>query len=111
MDSYTQLLIIFISFTYGILFYLLAKYNLWMIKNLNTFLKYLFTLLFIVDIVIIYIYIIYKINQGIFHIYFLISLFLGYLLMSYFFPKFANYINKLITKFKKNSKVLSKKEK
>ena len=87
MDSYTQLTLILLSYIYGILFYLLAKYNLFITKNLSTLLKYIITFIFIIDIVIIYIYLVFQINKGIFHFYFLLSLFLGYLTNLKIWPK------------------------
>lgn len=100
MNSITQLFLIIISFFYGIIFFLLAKYNMWITKNLKTFFKYLITFIFIIDIVIIYIYFVYQINHGKFHLYFLISLFLGYCVMGL---NFQNTV-KLCQKFKKKKR-------
>ncbi len=96
MNGYIQVYIVFLSYLYGIIFYILAKYNLLITKNLSTLLKYLITFIFIIDIVIIYIYLIFSINKGIFHIYFLLSMFLGYLTSLKLYPK----INKLFKKKK-----------
>ncbi len=101
MNSYTQLYIITLSFLFGMFFYIFAKYNLWIIKKLKPILKYIVTFIFIIDVVIIYIYIIYKINKGIFHIYFLLSIFLGFILMNKIYPKLTNRINILWKKFLK----------
>ena len=100
MNSYTQLFIIIISFIYGIGFYLLAKYNQWITKNLSTFLKYIVTFIFILDVVIIYIYIIYQINSGIFHIYFLLSMLLGYIMIGYFYQNIVKLCQKIKNKKK-----------
>ena len=56
MNGYIQVYIVFLSYLYGIIFYILAKYNLLITKNLSTLLKYLITFIFIIDIVIIYTY-------------------------------------------------------
>lgn len=98
MDSFTQLTIICLSYLYGIIFYLLARYNFNLIKNLKALGKYFITLIFIIDIVIFYIYIVYHINRGIFHIYFLLAIFLGYLTMALNCEKVVKFMSK---KFKK----------
>lgn len=94
MDSYTQVFIIIISYLYGLIFYLLAKYNFWLIKNLKKIGQYLITGIFLIDIVILYIYIIYHINRGIFHIYFLLALFLGYLTLALNYEKIVKFCQK-----------------
>lgn len=104
MNSFTQLFIIFISFIYGMIFFLLTKYNLLITKKLNTFLKYLITFIFITDIVIIYIYLIYKINLGIFHIYFLLCMFLGYALMNNLYSRLIKVLIRIKKKMKKTVK-------
>lgn len=91
MDAYTQVYLISLSYLYGAIFYLLAKYNLLITKNLSTFLKYVITFIFIIDIVIIYIYLVYKVNKGIFHIYFLLSMFLGYLTIYKLLPNIVKF--------------------
>lgn len=100
MNSYLQLLIIVISFLYGTLFYLLARYNMLIIKKLSTFLKYVISFVFVIDMVIIYIYLIYHINRGMFHIYFLVMIFLGYVTMNYLYK----YLVKLCQKIKKKKR-------
>ena len=91
MDSLTQVYLIGISYIYGVFFYLLAKYNMLITKNLSPFLKYIITFIFVIDIVIIYIYIVFKINKGIFHIYFLLSMFLGYITILKILPNVVKF--------------------
>lgn len=87
MNSYLQLLSFFVSFGYGMLFYLLTRFNKFILSNKKYFLQFIITLVFIIDIVIIYIYIMYKINNGIIHPYFVITLIIGYILMLKLFDK------------------------
>lgn len=74
-----QLLSFFISFIYGIIFYFLTILNFKLINDLKTFLKHILTFIYVLDIIIIYIIVIYHLNNGYFHIYFLIMVFIGYL--------------------------------
>lgn len=87
MNSTVQLISFFVSFVYGIFFYLTSVFNKFIISNRKFLFKFLITLIFVVDIVILYIYIMFKINYGIIHPYFLLVLFLGYLFMFFFYPK------------------------
>lgn len=98
MNSYTQVLILFISFVYGIFFSLLSKYNAYLIKKLSNITKYLITLIFIMDIVIIYIYLIYILNKGVFHIYFLLLIAAGFIITSINYPKIVKLCQKMKNK-------------
>ena len=81
MDSYIQVISLVVSFIYGVLFSLLTKFNYFIIENRKVVFKFVVTLVFIVDVVILYIYLMYKINNGYFHIYFIIVVILGYSVM------------------------------
>lgn len=81
MNSYVQLLALGFSFIYGIFFYLAASLNEYFINNKSVVSQLLITLVFIIDVVIVYIYIMYKINLGIMHPYYAIVFALGYLLV------------------------------
>ena len=70
MNSYVQVLSFVVSFIYGLVFYLLSYANKIMINNKNNVIKLLITLVFVIDMVILYIYIMYKINFGMIHPYF-----------------------------------------
>ena len=83
-----QIISILVSFIYGMFIYILMRFN-------NMFKGIIKDLLFIYDMVILYIIIIYKINQGIFHIYFFISLTLGYLGMSKCVKFIINYVKSI----------------
>ena len=90
MHSFIQILTFIFSFIYGIFFYLLARFNNFILKDKKNVTKFLITLVFIIDIVILYIYLMFKINHGYFHIYFLAILCLGFILMIIMYPKIKN---------------------
>lgn len=100
MDYKIQLLSFLASFIYGIFFCISNNLNKKLIKNEKIIFQYINTFLFIINITLLYIIIIYKINQGIFHIYFLITTLLGYI-----FTLFQiNNIKKFVKLIKKNLK-------
>lgn len=80
MNNYVQVISLLVSFIYGIVFYILSKFNKYIISNKNNIVKLLVTTVYVVDMVIIYIFIMYKINFGNIHPYFIISLILGFVL-------------------------------
>lgn len=87
MNSYVQVLSFVISFIYGLVFYLLSYANKVMINNKNNVVKLLITLVFVIDMVILYIYIMYKINFGMIHPYFVAVVFIGYIVMMFTLDK------------------------
>ncbi len=87
MNSYVQVLSFVVSFIYGLVFYLLSYVNKIMINNKNNVIKLLITLVFVIDMVILYIYIMYKINYGMIHPYFVAVVFIGYIVMMFTFDK------------------------
>lgn len=96
MDNKLQILTFIFSFVYGFCFFYLEKLNNFLNKNIKKFTKYLNNTLFILNIVLTYVIINYKMNNGYFHIYFLITIVLGYF--------FANYIQKNVKIFIKKYK-------
>ena len=78
MNAITQLTTLTISFLYGFIFYYLFKINNKIIQNKKKFYQSLITILFMYNIVLIYIILIFKINHGIFHPYFFIMIILGF---------------------------------
>lgn len=98
MNSYIQVLSLVISFIYGILFYLLTRFNYYILDKKHNILKFIVTLVFIVDIVIFYVYLMYKINNGYFHIYFVVMVILGFMLMNKCYDFCKDYVKKLIKK-------------
>ena len=89
MNIIIQLLCFFVSFLYGFFVKFILIINCKAITK-NKFLLYLIiNLISIYLLVLGYILVIYRINHGIFHVYFLMSILFGYLLMS----KFVKYLN------------------
>ena len=79
MDAKTQIIVLSISYIYGFIIYILSVINNIIIKNKKRIYKSTITILLMYNIVLIYIILIYKINNGIFHIYFFIMIILGFL--------------------------------
>ena len=75
MSANLQLICFLVSFLYGILFGLLTKLHFSLINKYHQIFQ-----IFIIDIILGYILIMYNLNAGIFHIYFFIFILGGYLL-------------------------------
>ncbi len=80
MSANLQLICFLVSFLYGILFGLLTKLHFSLINKYHQIFQILISLVFIIDIILGYILIMYNLNAGIFHIYFFIFILGGYLL-------------------------------
>lgn len=78
MNAEIQLITLAVSYLYGFFFYYLYKINYQIIKKKKRFYQSLITILFMYNIVLIYIIIIFKINNGMFHLYFFIIISLGF---------------------------------
>ena len=79
MTAKTQIIVLIFSYIYGLSFYFLSKLNSKLIKPMSKSKRSFITILFMYNIVLIYTIILYKLNQGIFHIYFLILIIIGFL--------------------------------
>ncbi len=101
MNSYIQLFSFLASFLYGMIFYLLSRFNCFILEKKNNISKFLVTLVFIIDIVILYVYMMYKINNGYFHIYFVILVILGFILMNKYYKIFKDICIRYVNKFKR----------
>ena len=82
MNSYIQLLVIVYSFCYGFFIYKLNKIQMNILLNKNIFNKVLIMFLYCNIIALLYVLILIKINNGILHLYFIMSLIIGYLVAS-----------------------------
>lgn len=80
MSIYFQLLCIIISFVYGVFIGFISYINNRLIKTNNKILLFMLNILFNFNIILLYIIIIFKINKGIFHIYFGFLVLIGYFL-------------------------------
>ena len=74
-----QIIALSFSFLFGFIFYYLNTLNQYIIKNKKKIYQSIITILFMYNIVLLYIIMLYKINHGIFHPYFFILLILGYI--------------------------------
>lgn len=92
-----QLLLLIINFIYGFIIFFATIINYYFIKNETRLVKFLLTTLFTLDFTILYLIIVYKINYGIFHFYYLLAFLLGY----YFAYNTKKYVK--ITTIKKKS--------
>lgn len=86
MSAISQLVMLGVNFIYGFLIFFVAIINYSFVKNETIIVKLLLTLLFALDFSILYLIIVYKINCGIFHFYYLIAFAAGFLL-AYFIKK------------------------
>lgn len=78
MTSNMQLLTFLISFIYGVLFYYLTIINFKLIEDLKKYMKHIITFIYVLDMIIIYIIMLYNLNKGYFHIYFIVMVIIGY---------------------------------
>lgn len=80
MDAKVQIEVLLFSFLYGVFFYFISLVNNKIIFNKKRLYKSVTIILFMYNIVLLYIIIVYKINKGIFHIYFFLMMILGFML-------------------------------
>ena len=97
MDYKIQIISFIFSFIFGGFFYITSVLNYHFITKYPKIFKYLITLVYILDIALLYILFMYKINYGVIHIYFVIVLFLGFYVASIYSKKLRK-----ICKIKKN---------
>ena len=79
MDAKTQIIVLLFSYFFGLTFYFLNCLNKKIIQNMKKESRSFITILFMYNIVLIYLICLYKLNHGMFHFYFLILLILGFL--------------------------------
>ncbi len=103
MDYKIQLISFIASFLYGVFFCIFNMFNEYLIRNYKPFFKYLVTFLFILNMVLLFIILIYKINYGIFHLYFIAMVVIGYVLGVCVIKKYKDNVKslKIYRKFKK----------
>ena len=102
MNIKIQIISLLVSFIYGFIFYYLITLNNKVIKNKKRTHRTLITILFMYNIILIYIILMYKINHGNFHPYFFIMIVLGFLLSYIVFKKMYNNVKfkRLVEKLK-----------
>ena len=101
MDIKIQIICIIVSFLYGILLYITNSINNKINKSKNIIIHMIIDILYTFIIVLLYIVIIYKINKGIFHIYFFLIMSISYYLMSKYVNFPINFTFRLKSKINK----------
>ena len=82
MNSYVQLISLLSSFLYGIILYYLNKLNNNIIKKKNLLIKLIISLLYLFNVSLLYVCFLYKLNNGVLHIYNILFMLTGYVLIS-----------------------------
>ena len=80
MSSYVQLICLVFSFCYGGLIYYTNLFNIMVINNKNILIKLILSVLYVIVMSLIYVCFLYKLNGGILHVYFILSIIVGYIL-------------------------------
>ena len=79
MHAKVQIIVLTVSFIYGFIFYYLYRLNNKIITKEKYIYRSFTTILFMFNMILLYIIIIFQINNGIFHIYFFIMIVLGFI--------------------------------
>lgn len=82
MNSYIQLICLFVSFFYGVFLYYANNYNVKVIISSNILEKIFISILYLFVISLTYVCFLLKLNDGILHIYFVFLIILGYVFVS-----------------------------
>jgi len=93
MNSNVQIISIISSFIFGTFFSLLTYINFKLIKNYKKIIQNILSCIFVLDMIIIYIILMYKINNGYFHIYFIVTVFIGFFVGLLLLKKYISKIN------------------
>ena len=83
MDEIVQLLSFLFSFLFGFGFHIMTRWHFKITETYSTLLKYVTTILFVINIVLFYVYIMYHLNDGVLHIYFLLFVSFGFLMFDF----------------------------
>lgn len=106
MNYKLQLASFLFSLVYGIFFFITNRLNKKLIQKEKVIFKYIITFLYILNIVLIYIISIYKINTGIFHFYFILMVILGYIIGYLQFYKSKKYVKLIKDTIKQKKKMI-----
>ncbi len=78
MNYKLQLISFLFSFLYGIFFYASSLLHKKIIQKHSWFIQYFITFLYVLMVAILYVLLMYKVNYGVIHIYFILVLFCGF---------------------------------
>ncbi len=81
MNSYIQLICMLGSFIFGVCLYYMNKINIRLISNKNILIKTIISSLYLFNVSLLYVVLLYKINSGVLHIYFVFLIIIGYIFM------------------------------
>lgn len=101
MSPLSIILVLLISLVYGVIFLILSLLNYKLFEKFSIIFQFLITLLFSFDFGMIYLLIIYKINYGCFHVYYLIPIILGFYIAYKFKNRTVNFCKYFKNKRKK----------
>lgn len=104
MNSNLQLISFLVSFLFGLIFYFLTYINFKLIKDLKKIFQHLLTFIYVIDMTIIYIIIFYHLNKGYFHIYFIFTVFIGFIIGFLINKKFGSVFKNKLKKLKSKNK-------
>ncbi len=79
MNSYVQLILIIFSLFYGFWLFRFNQFNIKVFKNKNLLIKLVGNILYINTVTLLYLFVLYKLNSGELHIYFVLLLIIGYI--------------------------------
>lgn len=96
-----QLLTFIFSFLYGIIASFLFKLNYKIVNNLKRVFNNIITIIFTLDVLIIYVVLIYYLNNGYLHIYFIMTLLIG-IFIGFSYLKDVN-LRKIYVKIRKRT--------
>jgi len=101
MEETLQLLTFGVSFFFGFFFHVFSDFHFKVSEKYPVVLKYISTFLFLLDIVLAYIFILYHLNGGVLHVYFLAFVFLGFFSFDVLhkYVKFSDVFRHVIDKF------------
>ena len=85
----------FLSFIYGVFVFFLFTLHWHYVRKLPFFLQCFFSVLLGLDIALLYIYLLFSINNGVFHLYFVFMLFLG-IIFSFYCRNYVKYLKKTL---------------
>lgn len=79
MNSYIQFICLVGSFLYGMLLNVLNLFNIKLIKDKPLLIKIIISILYVLNVTLLYILFLYKLNYGVLHIYFILLIIMGYI--------------------------------
>ena len=105
MNLRIQIVSLFFSFGFGIIFSICTNLNYRFLFTKNIYFKVIITFVYILDFTLLYFLLIQKINNGIIHIYFFLIIGIGYLVVNIRLSQYVNSFKAHLKKVLKKRKV------